>query len=434
MVCYNFGTKGKFKMKKLLTVMTLLLVSISLFAAGAKELDQDAKIVKVIEQVEMTNGTSLLVMDENGTEIIYHFSPSTTSTFPVSHYKGGEILAIKDNGIMTMSLPGQTTALNVTDITLGVNLGAYSVNFKEKSDSANYPAMRSWNAELSDDLTDRFSYAYGYDLISTYFEQGLTLRGAYFAKGIVDFWSFNDPIISVEEMNNYLDKYINEVYSLGVQDTAGNVPSSWDEINSLTVTDDLSEMFSYSYGYYISFQLYYSGLTLTGQSFANGSLHALFNDVPLLNQEERDSVMMEYSAMLQKEYEDYIATLSAQNLENANNFLKENKNADGVIETESGLQYKVMVSAEGPKPFMDSTVTLSYKLNDLYGNTIDQNSNVQFNLTNTVPGFKEAVSKMSVGETIVAYVHPDLGYGTQLLDTIEPNSLLIFEIELISID
>ena len=93
-----------------------------------------------------------------------------------------------------------------------------------------------------------------------------------------------------------------------------------------------------------------------------------------------------------------------------------------------------MVSAEGPKPSQDSTVTLSYKLNDLNGNTLDQNSNVQFNLTNTVPGFKEAVSNMSVGETIVAYVHPDLGYGAQLLDTIEPNSLLIFEIELISID
>ena len=123
-----------------------------------------------------------------------------------------------------------------------------------------------------------------------------------------------------------------------------------------------------------------------------------------------------------------------ENLKNANAFLSENRNADGVIETASGLQYKVMVSAEGPKPSQDSTVTLSYKLNDLNGNTLDQNSNVQFNLTNTVPGFKEAVSNMSVGETIVAYVHPDLGYGAQLLDTIAPNSLLIFEIELISID
>ena len=421
-------------MKRFLTVMTLLLVSISLFAMGAKEIDQEAKIVKVIEPVEMTNGTSLLVVDENGTEIIYHFASNTNSTFPVSHYKGGEILAIKDNGIMTMSLPGQTTAVSVTDITLGVKLGAYSVNFKEASDVSNYPAQRLWSAELSDDLTDRFSYAYGYDLIKTYLDQGLILRGAYFAKGIVDFWAFNDPFISVEEMNNYLDKYINEVYSLGVQDTAGDVPSSWDEINSLNKTDDLSEMFSYSYGYYVSFQLYYSGLELNGQLFADGSLHALFNDVPLLNQNERDSVMMEYSQMLQKEYDEYIATISAQNLENANAFLNENRNAEGVIETESGLQYKVMVSAEGPKPSMDSTVTLSYKLNDLYGNTIDQNSNVQFNLTNTVPGFKEAVSNMSVGETIVAYVHPDLGYGTQLLETIEPNSLLIFEIELISID
>lgn len=421
-------------MKKFLTLMTLILLSLSLFAMGAREINDDVKIVKVIEPVEMSSGTSLLVMDENGTEIIYHFSPETKSTFPVSYYKGGEVLAIKDNGIMTMSLPGQTTAVEVTDITLGVNLKSYTVTFPEKSNQDEYPAQRVWNAEVTDELTDQFSYAYGYDLLASYLTQGLTLRGAYFAKGVVDFWSFAEPMVTVDEMNTYLDKYINEVYALGVQDSVGDVPASWDEINALTVTDDLSEMFSYSYGYYISFQLFYSGLELNGTSFANGSLHALFNDVPLLNQSERDDVMNKYSEKLQQEYDAYIQSLSEENLKNANAFLSENRNADGVIETASGLQYKVMVSADGPKPSQDSTVTLSYKLNDLNGNTLDQNSNIQFNLTNTVPGFKEAVSNMSVGETIVAYVHPDLGYGAQLLDTIEPNSLLIFEIELISID
>ena len=64
-------------MKKFLTLMTLILLSLSLFAMGAREINDDVKIVKVIEPVEMSSGTSLLVMDENGTEIIYHFSPET---------------------------------------------------------------------------------------------------------------------------------------------------------------------------------------------------------------------------------------------------------------------------------------------------------------------------------------------------------------------
>ena len=144
--------------------------------------------------------------------------------------------------------------------------------------------------------------------------------------------------------------------------------------------------------------------------------------------------MNEYSQKMQEEYDKYIAELSANNLQAAEAFLQDNKNQEGVVTTSSGLQYKIMISQDGPKPTQDSTVTLSYTLKDLYGNTLDQGSNVEFALTNTIPGFKEAVSNMSVGETAIAYVHPNLGYGTQLLETIEPNSLLIFEIELIAIN
>ena len=63
-------------MKKTLLVMLLLLVSLSLFAMGAKEIGSDERVVKVISTVEMSHGNSLLVMDENGTEYIYHFSNS----------------------------------------------------------------------------------------------------------------------------------------------------------------------------------------------------------------------------------------------------------------------------------------------------------------------------------------------------------------------
>ena len=195
--------------------MLLLLVSLSLFAMGAKEIGSDERVVKVISTVEMSHGNSLLVMNENGTEYIYHFSSDTKSTFPISHYQGGEILAIKDNGIMTMSLPGQTTAVSVRDITIGVKTGAYKVNFPETSQSVVYPGQRAWNAELVDDLTSRFSYAYGYDLISSYLSQGLNLRAGYFAKGVIDFWSYVDPFITVDEMNSYLDNYINNVYAAG---------------------------------------------------------------------------------------------------------------------------------------------------------------------------------------------------------------------------
>ncbi|MGN0907349.1 MAG: FKBP-type peptidyl-prolyl cis-trans isomerase N-terminal domain-containing protein [Bullifex sp.] len=422
------------KKRLIMTAMILLTASVLIFASGAKEIASDARIVKVIKPLTDMSVPSLLTVDTEGIEVIYHFSDKTSSTFPFEHYKGGEILEIRDNGIMTMSLPGQTTAVEVRDITLGVNAGAYSVSFPETASSEEYPAQRAWNAELADDLEGQFAYTYGYELVSSYMSQGLTLRGAYFAKGVLDFWTFTDPFITVEEMNTYLNDYLTNVYGAGVQDTAGAVPASFDEINALSKTDDISEMFSYSYGYYISFQLYYSGFTMAGERFADGALHALFSDVPLLGSEERESVMTEYTALLQAEYDAYVKQLAAENLSIAENFLADNAKEEGVITTASGLQYKVMAEGSGAKPSADSTVTLTYTLNDIYGNTIDQGTNVQLSLSRTIAGFSEAVTCMKVGDTIVAYIHPDLGYGEYGSDAVEPNALLIFEIELVSID
>ncbi len=422
------------KKRTIMTALILILASALIFASGAKEIKSDAKVVKVVAPLTDMSTPSLLTVDTDGIEVIYHFSDKTVSTFPFEHYKGGEILEIKDNGIMTMSLPGQTTAVEVRDITLGVNAGAYRVSFPETAASDEYPAKRAWEAELADDIEGQFSYTYGYELISSYMAQGLTLRGAYFAKGVIDFWTFADPIITVEEMNSYLNEYLSNVYGAGVQDTVGSVPASFDEISALSVTDDISEMFAYSYGYYISFQLYYSGFTMDAERFADGALHALFGDVPLLGSDERNTVMTDYTAKLQAEYEEYVRQLAAENLSVAEAFLADNAKEEGVIVTDSGLQYKVMVEGNGAKPSAESTVTLNYTLNDLYGNTIDQGSNVQLSLSRTVPGFTEAVTCMKVGETIVAYLHPELGYGEYGSDVVEPNALLIFEIELVSID
>ena len=60
----------------------------------------------------------------------------------------------------------------------------------------------------------------------------------------------------------------------------------------------------------------------------------------------------------------------------------------------------------------------------------DEGADVSFKLNSLIPGFSEAVRNMRVGESIIAYVPPELGYGSSDLGTIGPNSLLIFEITL----
>ncbi|NLZ68295.1 MAG: FKBP-type peptidyl-prolyl cis-trans isomerase, partial [Spirochaetales bacterium] len=61
---------------------------------------------------------------------------------------------------------------------------------------------------------------------------------------------------------------------------------------------------------------------------------------------------------------------------------------------------------------------------------LDQGSDVTFTLGSLIPGFIEVATKMQVGEAVTAYIPPSLGYGENGTENIEPNSLLIFDIEL----
>ena len=66
----------------------------------------------------------------------------------------------------------------------------------------------------------------------------------------------------------------------------------------------------------------------------------------------------------------------------------------------------------------------------LDGNTYDSGSDVTFSLQSLIPGFTEAVTNMQVGQEAMVYIHPSYGYGENGTSNIEPNSLLIFRINL----
>lgn len=127
------------------------------------------------------------------------------------------------------------------------------------------------------------------------------------------------------------------------------------------------------------------------------------------------------------------------NLKAAEAFLAENKTKEGVITTESGLQYKVITMGEGEKPKLDDKVTVHYKGSLLNGQEFDssykRNAPATFPVKGVIPGWIEVLQLMSAGTRVEAYIPPKLGYGPNGAGAnIPPNSLLVFEIELISID
>ncbi len=119
-------------------------------------------------------------------------------------------------------------------------------------------------------------------------------------------------------------------------------------------------------------------------------------------------------------------------------FLEENKLKEGVITTESGLQYEVIKMGKGAKPTATDKVKVHYHgtLTDgtVFDSSVDRGEPITFALNQVIPGWTEGVQLMPVGSKFRFYVPQELGYGARQAGSIPPYSTLIFEVELLGIE
>ena len=131
--------------------------------------------------------------------------------------------------------------------------------------------------------------------------------------------------------------------------------------------------------------------------------------------------------------------LAVENIQIGDKFLATNKAVEGVIETESGLQYQVLASGEGTEhPSANSKVTVHYHGTLLDGTMFDSSvvrgKPLSFGLNQVIKGWTEGVQLMVVGDKFKFFIPANLGYGNNATGKIAPGSLLIFEVELLAIE
>jgi len=123
-------------------------------------------------------------------------------------------------------------------------------------------------------------------------------------------------------------------------------------------------------------------------------------------------------------------------LEN-NRFFENNKKNKNVITTASGLQYEVLKQGTGVKPKATDKVKVHYHgtLIDgtVFDSSVDRGTPIEFELDKVIPGWTEGVQLMSVGSKYRFFIPPALGYGPRSVGKIQPNSILIFEVELLDV-
>ena len=127
------------------------------------------------------------------------------------------------------------------------------------------------------------------------------------------------------------------------------------------------------------------------------------------------------------------------NLKEGEKFLEENKKKSGVVTTPSGLQYKIIKEGDGIKPSIQDNVDVIYHGTLIDGTVFDSSKErgktESMSVSRVVAGFSEALTLMPEGSIWEVYIPADLGYGTNVRPggLIKPNSVLIFEIDLVKV-
>jgi FKBP-type peptidyl-prolyl cis-trans isomerase len=167
-------------------------------------------------------------------------------------------------------------------------------------------------------------------------------------------------------------------------------------------------------------------------AIAKGIQDGLDNKEGAMTNEDAINILNSYFTELQQKK-------AIINLEEGKRFLEENAKQEGVIVHESGLQYKVLVEGTGPKPVETDMVKVHYRGTLIDGTEFDSSYGrgepSQFQLNRVVRGWTIGIQLMNVGSKYILYIPSDLGYGERVRQgsPIKPNSLLIFEVELLDI-
>ncbi|MFC5079923.1 Outer membrane protein MIP precursor [Vibrio thalassae] len=127
-----------------------------------------------------------------------------------------------------------------------------------------------------------------------------------------------------------------------------------------------------------------------------------------------------------------------ENLQKGQAFLQENAKKDGIITTESGLQYEVLhTSGNTEKPGPKSKVKVHYHgtLIDgtVFDSSVDRGTPISFGLNQVIKGWQEGLQYMSESDKYRLYIPSTLGYGKNGSGPIPPSAVLIFDVELIEI-
>jgi FKBP-type peptidyl-prolyl cis-trans isomerase FklB len=158
----------------------------------------------------------------------------------------------------------------------------------------------------------------------------------------------------------------------------------------------------------------------------------------LLTDEQAQATLATLQTEMRTKMEAKMKEAGDKNKQEGEAFLASNKAKEGVVTLPSGLQYKIVKTGTGPKPSAADTVICNYRGTLINGTEFDSSEKhggpATFPVGRVIKGWTEALQLMPVGSKWQLFVPADLAYGERgPSPEIGPNSTLIFDVELVSI-
>jgi FKBP-type peptidyl-prolyl cis-trans isomerase FklB len=199
-----------------------------------------------------------------------------------------------------------------------------------------------------------------------------------------------------------------------------------------------SEKVSYAIGMSLGRNFRNQSLDVDVQALEQGLKDELAGSKTLLTDAQLQATLTQLQTDIRKKQQEKMQELAEKDKKDGEAFLTANKSKEGVVALPSGLQYKILQQGTGPKPTASDNVTCNYRGTLLDGTEFDSSYKrgqpATFGVARVIKGWTEALQLMPAGSKWQLFIPSDLAYGERGNGpSVPPNSTLIFEVELISV-
>jgi FKBP-type peptidyl-prolyl cis-trans isomerase FklB len=198
------------------------------------------------------------------------------------------------------------------------------------------------------------------------------------------------------------------------------------------------DKFSYALGMNLGTSLHRQSVPVDPNILLRGLKDALAGGKTALTEDQAKAALREVQNEMRQKQQAEMQQQGEANKKEGEVFLAANKGKEGIVTLPSGLQYKILTAGTGPKPTSADTVVCNYRGTLINGTEFDSSYKrgqpATFPVSGVIKGWTEALPMMPVGSKWQLFIPADLAYGDRAPGPeIGPNSTLIFEVELLSI-